>query len=266
MALTFATAIGLINAGATVADLASAGLRKYQEWRDPVGFNKTQALRRANISPEQYEIRRRLLSEGLQTLQNPQMLFSPGVPQLQQAGGETEGIPTQLGEGAQPQYTNGLAGLLNNLAAQAQRGYQEDLGRIGSRFGARNVVGRSSGELGLRQEAQTGRGLSYLRNAYQYLQDYATRNAIAEIEAGKTNVAQTAAEQRLQDFATRVQQQQQGGFQAEYLGQQNQALGEAQLGNILSNEQRQQAVRKYQAGQISPYEIQQTQQQKLGGI
>jgi len=265
MALGTLGALGLIGvAGPPVLRGISSGLRWLRSKWDPVGFKKQETLKSLNITPEQYDIRRRNLQEGLAAIKTPTQIFSPMSPAVRQQQDITAGLPTTIGGGVRPARPTGLSALLGSLATSARSGYEEDLARIGARPRAvRNPVGRTSGELGMRQEALRGRSIGYAKGAMGLLSDYATRNAIAELEAQNTGLQRDESQQALQNFLSGLRQRQQSGMQQDYLGQQRYNLAASQLSNLSAQERYQQGLRRYQIGMQTPYNI---QQQRMRGV
>jgi len=250
-----------------LARLGSAGLRKLRQLRDPVGFRKQEALQEIGITPEQYDVRRRNMLEGLQALKTPQQVFAPRpITQMSQRD-VTAGLSSQIGGNITPQRPGGLAALLDNQATMARRGYESAVAQIG----ARRMPGRSarggggsSAEYGMMRDALKGGAIGYTQNVMKLLGDYATRNAMADIEAGQTSMEMSDAEKKLQSLLNNLRMQQQAGMQEGYLGQQQYGLEEQRLRNMLSGEERQQALRKYQVGMQSPYA--QSGRTAIGGI
>jgi len=253
-------------AAATPAMLAAApyvlkggayGLRKFKQWKDPEGFRRQQILKQAGATPEQYELRKQNLSEALGAMQRPQQVFLPRQAQMQQGGDITAGLPQEIGRPAQPARPGSLTEVLNAMNQGARTGYQEDLAGIGARRGpVRNPLGRTSGQLGMMSDALRGRATNLARNRFQLLADFANRNAMSEMEAGGVNLQRGGAQNQLQNFLQQMRQQQQGGIQAQYLGQQGMNVDEANLRNILEGERYQQGIRQFRIGQQEPYTAQ----------
>ena len=245
---------------------AAGGVRKFKEWRDPAGFRRQQILKQVGATPEQYQLRRQSLSRALQGMRPIQDVFHPRMAQMQQAGDITAGLPTQVGTAPQPQYARGLSGLLGAMDQAARSGYQTDLAQIGVHRGpVRNPLGRTSGQLAMMQDALRNRMTGLAQSRAQLLGDFATRNAMAQLEAGNLGLQRDEANTALTNFLNQLRQQQQQGVRADYLGQMQQNIGEAGLQNILGAEQQQQAVRQFQIGQQPAYTAQRVPQQ-LGGI
>jgi len=266
MAIPLAT---LLKTGASIAapfaiSGAAALVRKFKDWRDPgrhARFQRAQVLKRIGVTPEQYQLRRQNLAEALQSLEQPQRVFLPQQARMQRGEDITAGLPQEIGEEARPARPGNLTAILNAMGQTARTGYQEDLARIGARRGpVRNPVGRTSGQLAMMSEALRGRATGLARDRFRLLSDYANRAAMAELEAGATGLQRGEAENRLQNFLQQLRQQQLGGQQAEYLGQQQLGIDEAQLRNILEGERYRQGVRQYRIGQQEPYIAQQAPQ------
>jgi len=245
---------------------AGSGVRKFKEWRDPAGFRKQQILKQVGITPEQHQLRRQSLSRALQSMRPIQDVFSPRMAQMQQPGDITAGLPTTVGTAPTPQYARGLSGLLGAMDQSARSGYQRDIAQIGVRRGpARNPLGTGSGHLGMMQEALRNRMTGLAQSRAQLLGDFATRNALAQLEAGNLGLQREEANTALTNYLNQIRQQQQQGVRADYLDQMQQNIGEAGLANILGAEQQQQATRQFQIGQQPAYTAQRVPQQQ-GGI
>jgi len=241
------------------------GLRKLRQWRNPQELRRQQILKRQGITPEQYDLRKQSLEQSLRGMRSIPDVFSPAAPRVQPQADITAGLPQQIGQEASPQRATGLAALLNILDQGATSGYQSDLAQIGARRGpVRNPVGRTSGQLAMMKDALTNRMSGLARSRGQLLGDFATRNAIAEIEAGNLNAQGEQVNTALMNMLNQLRQQQQLGMQADYLGQMRQNIGQAGFANIMGAEQQQQAIRQFNLGQQSPYTMQVAPQS--GGI
>jgi len=258
MAISLAALLAIGAIAPTIINAATSGIKKFKRFRDPEGYQRQEILKQFNITPEQYDLRRQNLQEGLGAFISPQQIFNPAqanIPATENIGLE---LPQTIGTPAQAQRPGGLAEILNLIAQNARTGYQNDLAAIGARRGpVRNRVGRTSGQLGLMSEALRGRIQGFAQDRFKLLSDYANRNAIADIEAGNLNLQRESSQDQLSNFIEQFMQQQQAGQQQQFLGQQQLNRDEANLRNILGGEQYQQRIRQYQIGQQAPYTFQQ---------
>ena len=255
-------AFGLGTALAIAPYAIQAGGWLANKWQTSrPGYQKASALKRAGITPEQYDLRKQELEQGLAMSQDPQQLFLPRQAQMQQGQDFTQGLPQQVGQQQQPQYAGGLASILSRMGQSARSGYDSDIAGIGAMRGpSRNPRGRSSGMQAMMRQAMIGRQTGFLQDRFQLLSDFANRNAMSEIESGALNVQRGGAQNRLQNFLADMKRRQQGMGQEQYLGQQQYNINQAGMRNILGSEQQRQGSRRFNIGQRDQYITQQAPQ------
>ena len=251
-------AVGAVPAALSGISSAFGGIKRRL---NPEYHRQQDIYKRLNVSPKQYELRRQQLQEGLASMKSPQSVFFPEQAQMQQLEDITRGLPQQVGSPAQAARPGSLAAILNMMNQGARSSYQTDLAAIGARRGAgRGFGGRTSGGFAMRGEALKGRATNLAQDKFKLLSNFANRNLMADMELGQTNLQRDESQNQLMNFLSQLQQQQQGGLQEEYLGQQGLNIDQANLQNILGGEQYQQGIRQFRLGQESPYRLQQPTQ------
>ena len=235
----------------------SWGVNKTKRGLYPEYYRRQNIFKRINATPEQYELRKQNLQEGLASIARPQRVFGPERMQVEPGEDLTGNFPQQVGRRAQPARPGSLSAILQTMDQSARSGYQNDVAEIGTRLGpVRNPIGRSSGQLGMMADALKERASGLAQNKFNLLANYANRNAMSEIESGGLNLQRDEAQNQLQNFLNQARTQQISGRQSQYLGQQQLGIDRSRLRNILEGELAQQGLRQYRIGQQNRYNVQ----------